>query len=166
MEIVNVSKEDYPQIRNILNYYIENTNVNFETKAMSVEHFNSMIMEITHPFLVAKENNTVLGYAYLSSYNSKRGYDITADLTIYLDHANKSKGLGTKLYNELLNRAKETNIENIVSLIEVKNKESISFHEKFGFEKVATLDNVGYKNGRYLSVYYYMKRIKQLKIDN
>ena len=108
MEIVNVSKEDYPQIRNILNYYIENTNVNFETEAISVEDFNNMIEEITYPFVVAKEDNTVLGYAYLSKYNPKKGYNITSDLTIYLDHDCKAKVL--ELYY-IKNFSKELKIQ-------------------------------------------------------
>lgn len=165
MEIVNASEEDYPQIRNILNYYIAYTNVNFETKVMSLEAINNMLSQITYPFIVAKEGSKVLGYAYLSRYNSKRGYDITADLTIYLDHAFKGKGIGTLLFNELLNRAEKSEIENIVSLIEVKNEASILLHEKMGFEKVANLNNVGFKNGKYLNLCYYMKRIKPLKTE-
>ena len=163
MEILNVTAADYSQIRNILNYYIINTKVNFETEPISVDAFNKMVCEIPYPFLVAKENNVVFGYAYLSKYNSKRGYDITSDLTIYLDQSKKIKGLGTLLFNELLRRVSDTEIENIVSIIEVSNKESILFHEKMGFEKVSTMNDVGYKFDEYLSIYYYLKRIKTHK---
>lgn len=166
MEIVNVSASDYPQIRDILNYYILNTKVNFEIEAIGVEAFKAMVDDIKYPFLVAKEKDEVFGYAYLSKYNSKKGYNITSDLTIYLDHCKKSRGLGTLLFNELLSRAKDTEIENIISIIELSNKESIEFHKKMGFVKVSTMNNVGYKFGQYLSVSYYLKRIKDFKNIN
>ena len=38
-----------------------------------------------YPYIVIKENNKVLDYAYLNTFNERSTYRYTADLSIYID---------------------------------------------------------------------------------
>ena len=161
MKIRKISAKDYPQILEILNYYIKNTTINFSQTPITILDLSKMVDTITtkYPFIVLVENETILGYAYLSAFNPKQSYDITADLSIYLNPNVKSKGYGKILLNEIETLAKKQDIKNIISIITAENHKSLAFHQQNGFKIVGQLEKVGYKFNRYLDVYYYQKKL-------
>lgn len=161
MNIQKVNKEDIKQILDIYNWYILNTTITFEIEPLTLEMFEKRIESITskYPFYVLKEEDKVLGYGYLSYFNERAAYDITADLSLYLDHEIKSKGYGTLLLKELENWARNNNIHNIISLITEENTNSLNFHKRNGFEQCGYLKNVGIKFNKELGVYFYIKTL-------
>lgn len=161
MKIRDVKATDYPQILEIYNYYIINTTINFEQDPITILQLSKKIdnIKLKYPFIVLEENNQIIGYAYLSTFNSRSSYDITADLAIYLKPKIKSNGYGTLLLKEIENLAKKKNIKNIISIITEENENSINFHKKHGFKEVGALSKVGYKFNRLLSIYYYQKTL-------
>lgn len=50
-------------------------------------------------------------------------------------------------------------INTVYALITQENETSIKMHEKYGFKHVATIKNVGFKNGKWLSVSWFEKII-------
>jgi phosphinothricin acetyltransferase len=161
MKIKKITALDYPEVLKIYNYFIENTTINFEQKPITILELSTMVDKITrkYPFIILSENNKILGYAYLSTFNNKTSYDITADLAIYLNPKIKSKGYGSILLLEIEKLAKKQNIKTIISIITEENSASIQFHQKHGFIEVGKLNKVGLKFNRYLSVYYYQKTL-------
>ncbi len=159
MEIKKLFKKDIKQCMNIYNYYIENTTATFEEKRLTFFKFYKRIKKIAknYPFFVAVENNKVLGYAYLNSFNERSAYKYTVDLSIYLDKNCLNKKIGTKLYNIIEETAIKLGYKNIISLITEENENSKIFHEKMGFSCVGKLEGVGIKFGKKLSVSYYQK---------
>lgn len=111
------------------------------------------------PFLVAVENNEVIGYAYLNAFNKRSAYRYTADLSLYLNKDYCHKGIGNFLYCEVEKQAKQFGIKNLISIITAQNENSLRFHEKMGFLYIGELKEVGYKFNQWLSVKYYQKRI-------
>jgi phosphinothricin acetyltransferase len=161
MKIKNITALDYPEVLKIYNYFVVNTTINFEQKPITILELSNMVDNITkkYPFIILYENTKILGYAYLSAFNKKTSYDITADLAIYLNPEVKSKGYGSILLLEIEKLARKQNIKNIISIITEENNASLQFYQKNGFTKVGQLNKVGYKFNRYLSVYYYQKTL-------
>lgn len=161
MEIEFIKEEDIVQCLNIYNYYIENTCFTLEEEKLSIEEFAKRVNRIKekYPYIVIKENNKVLGYAYLDVFNSRSAYKITADLSIYIDHNCIHQHLENILLNEIEKEAKKYNIKNIVSIITRNNIDSISFHEKHGFVLEGHLNDVANKFNKSLCIYYFRKSI-------
>ena len=119
MRISSVEPCDYQQILDIYNWYIENTTITFEIDKLTIEEFTLRIERIIkeYPYLVIKEGDRVLGYGYLDHFNPRKAYDITADLSIYLDHNVLHQHLGQQILDALIIEAKKQNITNIISII-------------------------------------------------
>jgi phosphinothricin acetyltransferase len=69
------------------------------------------------------------------------------------------KGLGTQLYQALLDRLESTTAHTIVGSIALPNLPSIALHEKLGFQKVAHFKEVGWKFGQWIDVGYWQRPI-------
>lgn len=158
--------EDISALSKIYNYYIEHTNITFELKPLSDSEFLERIHKIMrdYPFFVYEENEHILGYAYFDHFNTREAYDYTVDVSIYLDHENKSQGIGSKLMEELINYA-NLHYYKLVSLITDDNEISKTFHEKYGFEYIGCLKEVGYKFHKWHDVSFYCKTIENFKKD-
>lgn len=161
MIITDLSKNDIPKCLDIYNYYVVNTRITLEETPLSLAEFSARAERITkiYPYLVAKDGDEVLGYAYLDVFNSRSAYKITADLSIYTDKNHMHKGIGKALLSELCARAKEMNIEKIISLITSENAGSIEFHQRNGFTERGRLTGVAYKLGKYCDLVFMEKSL-------
>jgi L-amino acid N-acyltransferase YncA len=102
------------------------------------------------PVLVAEVGGGFAGFGYLSWYRTKAGYQYTREDTLYVDPAFQRRGLGALLLEALIDQARSRNIRAVIAQIEASNAASIALHERFGFVRVGTEREVGYKFGRWL----------------
>ena len=156
-----VEEKDIGALVSIYNYYIEKTTCTLELAALSAEEFGARVKRISErfPYLVYEEDGEVLGYAYLSEFNPRGGYRFTADLSLYVAHGARGKGIGRALYAAIEPMAKEMGLQNIISLITSENGASLAFHDKLGFERVAKIDRIANKFDRWIGLCYCIKRI-------
>ena len=110
-------------------------------------------------FLVACDENTVLGFAYSGVFRSRPAYGRTRETSIYLAPAASGDGLGTRLYSALLDLLRKDHVHLVVSVVAQPNPASIALHRKLGFTKVGTLDEVGFKFGNYVSTTWFQLRL-------
>lgn len=159
--IRQVNIEDANELAEIYNYYIENTIVTFEELAIDAEEMKKRILEVVqkYPWIVYEENGQIIGYAYASVYKNRSAYNRSVESTVYLNSKNTSKGIGSKLYAELIKQLKEMRIHVIVGIISLPNEESIALHEKFGFKKVAHFKEIGNKFNKWVDVGYWQLTI-------
>lgn len=159
MEIRQAIQEDAEQVAEIYNYYVQNTHHTFETEPLSAEVMQKRIRKISekYPFLVAEEEDKILGYAYATQFKLREAYEHSSEVSIYVANDTQGKGVGTRLYNKLFEELSETYIHAIIAGIALPNDGSIKFHENMGFEKVAHFKEVGYKLGRWIDVGYWEK---------
>lgn len=157
MIIRKVEIEDAKSIADIYNFYIENTHHSFEIESVSVEEMEKRISETSenYPFLVAEENNEILGYAYASCYRLRSAYKNSVEVSVYVKNDLKQKGIGTKLYERLFDELSKMNVHAIIAGISLPNEASIKLHERFGMEKVAHFREVGFKMNRWIDVGYW-----------
>ncbi len=161
MKIRPLENNDIPRILEIYNYYITDTTVSFEEAPLTLEAFTARVDSIrkNYPFIVAEENGTVIGYAYLDRFHERSAYRHTADLSIYLDKDCLSKGTGSVLLEHIENLSRRQGITSIISLVTGENIRSIAFHRKHSYREVGIMKNVGIKFNRPLDVFYFQKEL-------
>ncbi|QDX30837.1 GNAT family N-acetyltransferase [Dickeya poaceiphila] len=103
------------------------------------------------PWLVAIENDQVLGYCYLGLYRARYAYRFTLEDSIYLHPAHLGKGVGKRLLSAALLQAEQQGYRQVVSVVaDSGNRASLQLHLSLGFEQVGTLRSVGMKHGRWV----------------
>lgn len=127
------------------NSYLSNISKTIdETKSWYDEHQNSN----RYTILSATINDRLVGWVALSPFRSIDGYDITAELSVYVHHDFQKKGIAKQMMQAIENFAIEKKLlRNIISVITANNKASIELHKKCGYNLVATLSNIAVKNG-------------------
>lgn len=163
MEIRSLEKEDYSQILEIYNYYIECTSYTLEYDRLSLDEFSERLDKISkkYPFIVALEGKKVVGYAYLNEFSPRKGYMYTVDLSIYVDKDERRKGFGKAMGNEIIALAKKSGYKNIIAIITSKNQSSVEFHKMLGFVKVGEFPDVAEKFGETFGVTYLQLKLTE-----
>ncbi len=152
---------DCGALSSIYKHYVNNTSVSFENMAPNESEFKKRIEKtmIKYPFLVAEYNNGVVGYAYASEYRTRAAYQWTAELSVYVAHEHIGEGVGTCLYSALLEMLKQQNICTVCAGITYPNERSVYLHEKLRFIYSGKLSSVGYKNGKWHDLMWYVKQL-------
>jgi phosphinothricin acetyltransferase len=167
MQIRLAAPGDAEAIRAIYNVEVlESTNTfdmvprtSAEQKAWLAEHRG------VHPALVAVEpaaggdpgrvganGETVLGFGSLSVFRERSGYAATAENSVYVDRAQRGRGIGRALLSELLVLAAAHGFHSVIARIAGHNETSIGLHRAAGFELVGVEREIGRKHRQWLDV--------------
>lgn len=111
-------------------------------------------------FLVAADGPSVLGFAYSSAFRDKGAYAATREVTIYLDPAAAGRGLGRRLYDELLARMTASGVRTALACIALPNDASEALHRACGFTRQGELREVGRKFDRWIDVVWWQKALQ------
>ncbi|MDP4277000.1 MAG: N-acetyltransferase family protein [Bacteroidota bacterium] len=161
MKIRRAEISDAAAIVELYNWYIVNTSITFETEPISVEEMKMRMEEKldNYDWLVAEIDDVLVGYAYYGSFRSRAAYQHTVESTIYLSREFKGQGIGSRLYKELIDSAKNKKYREMLAVIAIPNPESISFHKKMGFLEVGVMKKIGYKFNCYVDVSFLQKSL-------
>ena len=146
--------DDVPSINRIYNRYIVDSHVSFDTRPWSDGERHRWFAERTaagFPIVVAERKDGVIGAAWAGPWRSKEAYDRSAEATIVLDPEVHGAGVGTALYRVLMDALTAREFHRCYAIVALPNDASIAFHIKAGFAEVGVLDDVGFKDGRYIS---------------
>ncbi len=157
MTIRKLKDKDLLGVTQIYNYYIENSTATFEEVSISREEMKSRADKIQNEglFLVAEEDEQIIGYAYASNWNSRCAYRSTKETSVYLNPQHIGKGVGSKLYESILAELRNRDIHVVIGGISLPNEASVGLHEKMGYQKVAHFREVGFKFGQWIDVGYW-----------
>lgn len=146
--------KDAASILEIYAPFILNTAVTFETELPTIESIEHRIISYQQdwPWLVCEIDDTIAGYAYATKHRERAAYQWCAESSVYVHDRFQQKGIAKALYNALLSILKYQRCINVYAGITLPNAKSISFHEKFGFAKIADYKNIGYKSGSWHTV--------------
>lgn len=164
MRIRDGEERDLAELVRIYNHYVTTTHITFDTHAFSVDERHSWLERFApagpHRLLVAETAGRVTGYASSSPFRPKPAYDCSVETTIYLDPEMTGRGLGRRLYEELLTELQsEEGVHRAFGGVALPNPASIALHEGFGFRLAGTFREVGFKLGRYWDVSWYEKQL-------
>ena len=149
---------DAEAIARIYNYYIENTVITFEEERVSGRTMATRVAEVQAlplPWLVAEAAGAVVGYAYANKWKVRSAYRHSVETTIYLENGREGRGIGTRLYSDILPILRARGIHAVIGGAALPNDASVALHEKLGFEHVATFRQVGFKRDRWVDVAYW-----------
>lgn len=155
--IREVKLSDAKDICDIYNYYINHTIVTFEENEVTLSEMEDRIKGITYslPYLVYEEDGVVIAYAYASKWKGRCAYKFSVESTVYLKNGLQGRGIGSKIYKELIGELKKKKLHAVIGGIAIPNPESIALHEKLGFKEIGYFKEVGFKGGKWLDVGYW-----------
>ena len=102
--------------------------------------------------LVGANGEIILGFGSLSTFRERSGYSATAENSLYVDRAQRGRGVGKALLAELLVLASAHGFHSVIARIAGHNETSIGLHEAAGFELVGVEREVGRKHRQWLDV--------------
>ena len=110
-------------------------------------------------FLVAVADGRVLGYAYAGPYRPRPGYRHTRETSVYVAPDATGRGLGRRLYDELLALLREDRVHTLVAGIALPNPASEALHHAVGFRELGVMREVGRKLDRWVDVGWWQQRL-------
>ncbi|WP_320008637.1 GNAT family N-acetyltransferase [Maridesulfovibrio sp.] len=159
-KIIRCTLEDHAQpILEILNEAILNSTALYDYKARPFEsmlHWFRVKTENNLPVIgIENENGDLLGFGSYGSFRGWPAYKYTVEHSVYVHKDFRCQGLGSTLLKELIAEAEKNGMHSIIGGIDAENAGSIALHKKLGFEYVGTLNQVGFKFGRWLNLAFF-----------
>lgn len=151
---------DAAACRSIYAQYID-TAITFETALPSEQEFAARIAVCgeTYPWLVARQQERVVAYAYAHRAQERAAYDWNAELSVYVAREACGQGLGTTLYTALVELLRRQGVRNVYGVVVTPNAASEALHEKLGFRRLGVYRKTGYKDGAWRDVVWFEKAI-------
>ena len=149
---------DAEQIAAIYNHYVIHSAISFEETAVNPQEISGRMYDAQAkglPWIVAEERQATLGYAYATPWRTRSAYRRSVEVTVYVAPERTGNGIGALLYAALLTQLRQSGLHTAVAVIALPNPASVRLHERFRFEKVAHLKQIGYKMGRWVDVGYW-----------
>jgi phosphinothricin acetyltransferase len=161
------SPKDTEAILAIYAPYIVESAVTFDTAVPDLLSFEHKLSNISssYPFLVAEENDTLLGYAYANKYREREAYQWSVETSVYISEHAQKKGLASRLYHKLFDELVLLHYVKAYAIITLPNPASENFHTKMGFRKIAVFEDAGFKMGEWHDVLWMDKQLRQLDFD-
>jgi L-amino acid N-acyltransferase YncA len=158
---------DAEAIRAIYNVEVLESTNTFDMVPRSRAEQEAWILEHSgvHPAVVAIEppgsdvdgalganGEVVLGFGSLSPFRERSGYSGTAENSVYVDRAQRGRGVGRAILAELIELASAHGFHSLIARIAGHNETSIGIHTAAGFELVGVEREVGRKHRQWLDV--------------
>ena len=168
IEIHEAKEADAAALLAIYMPYVEHTAITFEYEVPTLAEFTERIRQTKtkYPYLVAKQDGKVLGYAYAGQFHAREAYAWAVETSIYVDESCKHMGIGGMLHAALEEALKEQGFLNMNACIAYAPKEdeyltnnSVEFHAHLGYRMVGQFYQCGYKFGRWYDMVWMEKLI-------
>ena len=155
--------EDADAIAAIYAPYVRDTAISFEWGPPSVEEMRGRIRQTLErfPWLVAVDDDRLVGYAYATGYRSRAAYQWSAEVSVYVGREAHRRGAGGMLYDTLIALLALQGYRTLYGVIALPNEASVSFHERKGFVRIGTFPAAGFKHGAWHDVLWMRRGIEQ-----
>ncbi len=153
-QIRPAAADDVPAINRIYNVYIATSHVSFDTEPWTDDERSQWFQERSahgYAVLVAERGGVVIGASWSGPWRSKAAYATSVETTIVLAECAIGSGVGSLLYKELIDDLAAKGMHRCYAIVALPNEASIALHHRLAFKDVGVLDEVGRKNGRFVS---------------
>lgn len=154
IEIRDATASDLPRIFAIYNAEVEHgiSTFDVEPRLAGIDDGWLTKRERFHPVLVALGAGEVAGWSAIGPWSPKGAYRRTGEVSVYVDGATRGGGIGSRLLEELVDRARGTEVKALLARVALPNPASIAIHEAAGFRSFGTQRRCGEKLGQILDV--------------
>lgn len=154
--------EDASDVYAIYEPYILNTAITFEYTPIPLEEFRLRMKKVLEhfPWLVCEKDGKIIGYAYCAKFKERAAFNWDCECSVYIDEKEHRKGIASLLYDKMLELVRKQGYFTVYALINNSHISSISFHERFGFKKVAVYEKTGYKFEKWWDLLIMEKRLR------
>ncbi|WEV54286.1 GNAT family N-acetyltransferase [Leuconostocaceae bacterium ESL0723] len=164
VQIRPATVQDLPKMTAIYNESIKAGKITADLKPQTPAErrpwFDEHQGQEKYPLFGVYQDGELVGYGYLSAFNTRKAYAMTAEVSYYLDMAARGHGIGSQLLSFLMDYAKKQGIEVLVALVFAENARSNGLLLKYGFSSWGKLPQVAKGNdGDWLSLEYMGKRL-------
>lgn len=154
MHLTHATESDIPAIQAIYAHYVMHTTVTLEETPPSLAQMTARwhdSVEKDLPFLVAKAEGQVLGYAYATSYRSRSAYRFTVEESVYIAKDHRRKKIGEALLSAVLEECRARGLRQCVAVVgDARNEASIALHKRLGFVEIGRFKKIGFKQNTWL----------------
>lgn len=150
IELREASEADLPAIVAIYNEAVAVSTHIWRSDPASLDDRRAWMNSVRdkgYPVLVALDGDEVVGYAAFGEFRSLPGYLYTVENSVYVRNEHRGKAIGGRLMRALIARAREFGKHVMIAFIDGQNLDSIRFHERLGFRRVALVPEMGRKLG-------------------
>src|SRR5687768_11314098 len=160
MKLITCTFVDHASaILDIFNDAILNSTALYDYRPRSPDSMISWFKEkesAQYPVIGAvNDDDALLGFASYGPFRVRPAYKYTVEHSLYVHKDHREQGIASKLLAELINVAKLQQYHVLVGGIDMANSASIALHEKFGFTHAGTVQEAGFKFGRWLDLGFY-----------
>lgn len=164
MRIRHGREDDLPRLLEIYNHYIQHSHATFDTELLGLhdrlQWFSAFTETGRHRLYVVETGEGLMGYASSQTFRARAAYDRSVETSVYLAPESHSAGLGSALYAQLLEALEEDeSVHRAYGGVSLPNEPSVALHQRFGFKRVATFSEVGFKFGRYWDVAWFERAV-------
>ncbi len=155
--VLRATKSDVPKILELSNWAAENLVANFATEPESLAQWTEAFEQTnaTHPWLVTKGGEELLGFAKASPHRARGAYEWMAEVSVYVRPDLHGQRIGTRLYERLIPLLRAQGYVTLLAGIASPNPASERLHAAFGFARCGTFHRAGWKFGRWHDVGYW-----------
>ena len=132
----------------------ERNDIYKDVDPMDFEEFRTELSNSNNIYLIAELENEIVGICFsqikeITNNKIMKNRKILHIENICVDENHQKKGIGKKLYNQIVELAKEKNIDNIELMVWGFNENAIKFYENLGMniknlkfeQKISSLDS-------------------------
>lgn len=134
--------------------YVTDTVISLEEDALTPEEFADRMTATTqtHPWLLAEDEDEVIGFAYATRHRERASYRWASDVTVYVANQHQRHGVGRALYQSLFALLDKRGFRIACAGITLPNEASVGLHESLGFRPVGVYRDIGFKHGAWRDV--------------
>lgn len=152
-------RRDAEAINAIQNHYVVHSTATFLTEPLTLDDRLAWLDRRgpAHPVIVAESAGNVVGWGALEVFRPRPAYRHTAEFSLYVHPGHHRRGIGRRLLEELVARARSAGHHALVGGCCSESAAVIALLEASGFAHVARFREVGWKFGRWLDVVFLQK---------
>jgi len=159
----SMQRHDWPEVKHIYEDGIATGNATFQQSAPEWEEWDKNHLSTCR--VVAKDNDTILGWAALTPVSGRCVYAGVAEVSVYINEEARGKGLGKKLLEMLVEESEANDIWTLQAGIFPENTASLKIHEACGFRILGTREKIGKMNGVWRDTILMERRSKKTGIN-
>jgi phosphinothricin acetyltransferase len=160
--ITAAARADLPQILEIYIEVIRNTTAVYSDREVSLEdreRWYDAKQTAGFPILAATDASGVIGFGTFGEFRAWPCYRRSVEHSVHVRADARRRGVGRSLVLALLDAAAAMDKHVMIAGIDAENVNSISLHERLGFEVVGHFREVGRKFDRWLDLKFMQRFI-------